>query len=180
MRLVIYLTLAILACSSAHAEVNFRKDPDAKTDLALIEGCLAEAETWETARECVNITYKDCVGRIEGNVSRAHQSACNYRELDLWFHLYSLEAMRIEAWTILKDQQVRATGDNPVHAHKTYQRSEETWRKYIASQCDLEMIHWDAGTIRTTSEPHCLMRLVAEHMIRLRKLTNLKLPEMQP
>jgi hypothetical protein len=164
------VTLLLCAARPAHAEIDLSRDPFAAQDIALISTCIDAATSWETGRDCPNITYKVCVGRIYGNVSHAAQAGCNSRERDLWLHLYSLDALQIEAWTVLKDQQMRAVGDNRIHAHDSFQQFDSAWQEYRKVQCQMEVAHYGAGNAKMTDQPICEIRLIADGVLKLRAL----------
>jgi hypothetical protein len=164
------VTSWLAASGPVLAEVDFRRDPDAAHDLALISACIDAATSWESARSCANITYRPCISRIEGNLSHAAQAGCNSRERDLWLHLLSLEAMKIEAWTLLKDQQMRATGDNRVHAHDGFLRFQTAWTEYLQAQCRMEVAPIGTGNAKMTDEPVCQITVIAVGILKLRAL----------
>jgi hypothetical protein len=171
MRLKFVAVASWLAASGPSlAEVDFRHDPVAADDLALISACIDAATSWEAARSCANVTYKPCISRIEGNVSHSAQAGCNNRERDLWLHLLSLEAMKVEAWTLLKDQQMRATGDNRVHAHEGFLRFQTAWEKYLKAQCRMEVAPIGSGNAKMTDEPICQITVIADGILKLRAL----------
>lgn len=147
-----------------------RADPHAAADLALLSTCINNATTWETARACANITYKLCLDRIEGHVAHVTQADCNIRERDLWLHLFSLKAMKIEAWTLLKDRQMRAAGDNRVHGHDAFLRFQSAFEQYRQWHCRIETASIGAGNAKMTNEPICQMRVIAEGIVKLRAL----------
>jgi hypothetical protein len=174
---LIAVIVGMLASQPVKAEIDFRKDPDAKVDLGMIEGCIGKADTWETARECAGLTYENCISRVVGNVTRGHESACLFRELDLWLDIYHRDALLKEAWSIQKDYQMRGAYINRYDAHKTFQEMEAAWQDYLQSQCDYQMLKWGSGTIVTTDFPYCQIELVAERILWIRNVPDIQIIE---
>jgi hypothetical protein len=166
--LTLFAAVTLLAALPAHAEIDFRRDPHAANDIALISTCVDAATSWETARDCANVTYQGCIARIDGNVSHAAQAGCNIRERDLWLHLYSLDAIKIEAWTLLKDRQMRAAGDNRVIAHDLFRRFSDAWKDYLAYQCQMEVADYGMGNGKMTDQPICEITVIADGLLKLR------------
>ena len=169
MRRAFVLICLAFGAQAAQAQVDFRSDPDARADLALIETCMADAQSREAAQTCVSVTYKLCISRLDGNVSHTAERGCFLRELELWNHLYDVEVALTEAWTITWEANVRSTGNNRVPAHDIFLKAEAAWRDHMAAQCALEMERWGSGTARITSEPQCHMRFVAARLLFFRQ-----------
>jgi hypothetical protein len=165
-----FAAFILVATLPAHAEIDFRRDPHAADDLALISSCIDVATSWETTRDCANVTYQGCIARIDGNVSHAAQADCNIRERDLWMHLYSLDALKIEAWTLLKDRQMRAAGDDRVIAHDLFRRFSDAWKDYLAYQCQMEVADYGTGNGKMTDQPICEITVIADGLLKLRAL----------
>jgi hypothetical protein len=93
----------------------------------MLAGCFDAAMTWEAAQACVNITYQPCIARLERKASHSDEAGCNERERGLWEHLLQIETRKLEAWTVLKDNQIVAESNNRPNAHNTFLRAEASW-----------------------------------------------------
>jgi uncharacterized protein YecT (DUF1311 family) len=166
------LIAAIFALSSfapsAKAEVNFRKDKEARADIALLQSCYEAAESWDQARGCINLTFDSCMKPLGKRASHADEGACNNRELGLWQHLLDIEQRKIEAWAVLKDNQIVQTGQERPDAHHTAIEERDVWNAYAEAQCQFEVAQYSGGTIGITEVPHCSMRLTVKRLFDLR------------
>lgn len=169
MRVVLRVALmtSVLA-SPVQSEVNFREDKEARADIALLQACYEAAETWDQARNCINLTFDSCMEPLEIRASHADAGACNQRELGLWQHLLNIEQRKIEAWALLKDNQIVQTGKESPGAHHTAIEERDVWKDYAEAQCDFEVAQYSGGTIGITEVPHCAMRLTVKRLFDLR------------
>lgn len=166
-KFVALLTLAFAL--PAHAEIDFRRDPHAADDLALISTCIDAATSWETARDCAGMIGKICIERMQTKPSRVDEGRCLWREHDLWQDVYTRDALLKEAWTLQKDLQMHGVKDRrQIDAHATFERMEANWQTYLDTQCDYEMLHWGGGTIVATDRPYCEIALIAERIFWIR------------
>jgi hypothetical protein len=90
-----------------------------------------------------------------------------YRELELWEDLLVIETRRLEAWAVLKDNEIAAAGNREAHAHDTFLAGEEAWKSYRAAQCEFVGEEFAGGTAQSSIEAHCHMDLVVERLFRL-------------
>jgi Lysozyme inhibitor LprI len=180
MRGLSILLLSLALALPALAEVDFRKDPHARDDLALISTCFDAAETWEAAQDCVNLTFVGCLERIGKSASHADEGGCNQRELGLWEHLLAIETRKLEARAVLKDNEIAEAGQQKPYAHQSVLTSLEQWEAYRKAQCAYMLERWGAGTIGVTAEPHCHMDLVVERLFELRPVIRKMVLEARP
>ncbi|MBL9073503.1 lysozyme inhibitor LprI family protein [Tabrizicola sp.] len=160
------LFLSVLLAAPAAADVDF--DKDAREDLALISTCFDAAETSEAAQGCVNLTYEGCLGRMGREPIHPDQAGCNRRELALWDHLLSIQERNLEAWSVLKDNEIAQKAERSPFAHQTFLKAQENWAKYRVAQCVFDVQQVAGGTAAITVGPHCEMDLVVERMFALR------------
>ncbi|WP_189410536.1 lysozyme inhibitor LprI family protein [Neogemmobacter tilapiae] len=88
--------------------------------------------------------------------------------MGLWLHLLNFEQRKIEAWALLKDNQIVQTGKERPDAHHTAIEERDLWNAYAAAQCQFEVAQHSGGTIGITEEPHCAMRLTVKRLFDLR------------
>jgi Lysozyme inhibitor LprI len=164
-----FAAFILVATLPAHAEIDFRRDPHAADDLALISSCIDVATSWETVRDCVGEIGKICKERMQTEPSRVDEGRCLWRDRDLWQDIYAREALLKETWTLQKDLQMHGVIDRrPIDAHATFERMEANWQTYLEAQCDYEMLHWGGGTIVATDRPYCEIALIAERIFWIR------------
>lgn len=170
MRILANLVLALALAPPALADVDFRKDKQGRSDLALLTACFNAAETWEAAHDCVNLTFKGCIGRLGHKPAHVEQAACNIRELALWDHLLSHQERKLEAWAVLKDNEIASKSNRDPFAYETFLKAQEDWNTYRREQCRFDGQQVAGGTAGMTVQPHCEMGLVVERMFTLRPL----------
>jgi uncharacterized protein YecT (DUF1311 family) len=164
------LCLCLALATPARAEVNFNRDKHAREDLALISTCFDAAQTWEAAQDCVNLTFEGCIGRFGKSASHADEGGCNHRELELWEHLLAIETRKVEAWAVLKDNDIAVAGYREAHAHESFLASLERWEAYRQAQCEFAVRQAAGGGSGGTIRLHCQMDLVVERLFTLRPL----------
>jgi len=174
------LPLFCLLAAPVRAEIDFRKDNDARGDLAVLSACFDAAETWEVAQDCVNLTFEGCIVRIGKSASHADEGGCNWRELRLWEHLLAMETRKLEAWAVLKDNAIAEAGQREPYAHQSFLTSLERWEAYRNAQCAYMLEQLDGGSSGITEEPHCHMDLVVERLFDLRPVIRKMVFEAQP
>jgi hypothetical protein len=138
-RRILLLLFSLTLPGMALAEVDFRHDKDVRADVAVMAGCFDAAMTWEDAQGCVNITYQPCLARLGRKASHSDEAGCNERELRLWEHLLQIETRKLEAWTVLKDNQIVAESSLRPSAHEIFLRAEDSWAGYLRAQCDFQV-----------------------------------------
>lgn len=177
---ILLLLLSLGLPGTALADVDFQTDKDARADVAVMAGCFDAAMTWEDAQACVNITYQPCIARLGRKASHADESACNYREVGLWEHLLQIETRKLEAWTVLKDNQIVAESSLRPNAHEIFLRGEQSWAAYLRAQCDFQVQEVAGGTAGMTVGPHCAMDRTVERLFTLRPFLKKIMDEGQP
>jgi uncharacterized protein YecT (DUF1311 family) len=168
MRSLSILLLSLALAPPALADVDFRKDPHARGDIAVLSACFNAAETWEAAQDCVNLTFKGCIGRLGKSSSHADEGGCNWRELELWEHLLAIETRKLEAWTVLKDNEIAVAGMREAIAHDMFLAGQKAWETYQTAQCNFVGEQFAGGTARGSIEAHCQMDLVVERLVYLK------------
>jgi uncharacterized protein YecT (DUF1311 family) len=168
MRGLSILLMSFALAPPALADVDFRKDRNARDDLALITTCFDAAKTWEAAQDCVNLTYPLCLERLGRKPAHVDQAESNIRGLALWDHLLSFQERQLEAWVILKDNEIVSTSDRDPVAHENYLKSRQDWKTYRTDQCVFDVQRVAGGTAGMTVLPHCEMDLVVDRMFTLR------------
>jgi uncharacterized protein YecT (DUF1311 family) len=177
---ILLLLLSLGLPGTALAEVDFRQDKDARADVAVMAGCINAAMTWEDAQACVNITYQPCIARLGRKATHSDEAGCNRREVSLWEHLLHIETRRLEAWTVLKDNQIVAESGMRPSAHDTFLSAEESWTEYLRAQCNFQVEEFAGGTAGMTVGPHCAMDRTVERLFTLRPFLAKIMGEGQP
>jgi Lysozyme inhibitor LprI len=152
----------------ARADVDFRQEEQARTDIALLTSCVNMADTQEAMRGCVDVTYLACTGRIIGNLSHVAQASCNRREKDFWLYLLDIETRKLEAWSLLKDNQIVQTGVERPSVHEQVLREQDAWETFLNAQCAFDVERFAGGTAGMTEQEHCAMRQIADRLFELR------------
>ena len=138
---------------------------DASADAAMLDTCLAGADSRAAREDCLGLVSTACMdGRADGGTTLGI-TECRMAEAQAWDrHLNAAYADRMGEFTGMDAAEAEAAFATRADSLRAAQRA---WIAFRDAECGLAYALWGAGSMRGIAAADCRMTMTAERAVEL-------------